>query len=276
MKCSYLILASVSVLVLSSVSCGNRKAVNKTEIISKASIEAQKNVLADSILIICDELAKQYSSIPEAKMALDITLPEKEKLLKPTYLLDPEIARTFVTKQQKVSGMAILIVETVVRKAYDLPYDKSVAAITKLAAELNHPVDPEYAMDPSVPVSEKVRKTYEVCRERGELSYFWQFHFSITTAIEYIIANNPDIFFNNLTEEQWETVASRNETIISAIHELAKYDNEMNLLDEFIRSNMVTHNIAFDNEMFKTKDMARQSFIEYKPYFFDIRNNLLY
>lgn len=274
MNIRYLIIALATVSMLSATSCGNRNG-QKNSIVTKETVEVQKSVLADSVLAIFDSLADKFADLPGTDAIMNISLTEKEKLIKPTYLLEPEIANTLVTKQQKINALAIYIIETAIRKAYDMPTDKAVEAIVKLSTELNHPVDIEEAMNFEIPASKKARKIYTTCKERGEISYFWKFDFAFITELQYVIANNPDLFLDKIPDNKWESFVARNKGMTDATRELAKYDGEMNMLDEFIKSNMVAHNIAVDNEMFQNKEMARQTFIEYKLYFFDIRNNLL-
>lgn len=276
MKQIGLLFVILAAFLLTVTSCGNRNAGNNSDETSSASVEAQKCAIADSILVLFDSYAKEYGDIPQSEMAVDFKLSDKEKLVKPTYLLDPEIASTMVTKQQKINALAILLVETQVRKAYDLPTDKSSEAIIKLSTELNTPIDLEDAMNFDIPASEKARTIYQTCKERGDLSYFWRFNFALVTEMEYIIANNPDIFFKNVSEENLAFYAERNKSLSAGIRQLAKYDSEMNQLNEFIMSNMVAHNLAVDNQMFRNKEMARQSFKDYKEYFCDIRNNLIF
>jgi len=55
-----------------------------------------------------------------------------------------------------------------------------------------------------MPLSEKIKKEYEACRERGDLAYFWQFQYAIMIETGYIIAHNPELFFSKITEEQWQ------------------------------------------------------------------------
>jgi len=276
MKGTRLIVILLAVSLFAVASCGNRNSGKTTAESAKASAESQKRVIVDSILAVFDAYAKEYGDIPQSEMVIDFKLTEKEKLVKPTYLLDPDIARTMVTKQQKINTLAILIVETAVRKAYDMPTDKSTEAIVKLSAELNHPIDSDDAVNFDIPSSDKAKILYQSCRERGELSYFWRFNFALVTAVEYVIANNPDTFFNNVSEERLNAFAERDRALSAGIRQLAQYYAEMQMLDEFIRSNMVAHNLSIDNQMFRNKEMAKEAFVEYKPYFCDIRNNMIF
>jgi len=221
--------ACVAICSAMMVSCKNAKTVEPTA----EEIQAQKQALADSVLADIDALAEQFSESQSKSFGFKfLELTDNEKLVKPDYLLDPSVASTLVSKTQKVNALAIYFVDNNLRTLYEMPCDEVKEAMAKLAAEVNFPVDVEY-LTGDAPASEKMEKQYEICKERGDLAYFWQFEYALLSEISYVMANNPELFYSKITDEQWQTFNNRFKTIVRAVEKLAKYDEEMAQLWEF-------------------------------------------
>jgi len=228
MKHTLSLIALVAICSATMVSCKNTKTTEPTP----EEIEAQKAALADSVLAQIDALADTY--IDYSVNGFDfstIRLDEAEKLIKPDYLLDPSEAYSFVTKTQKVNALAIYCVELFIRYMYDMPVDEAKGAIAKLAAELNHPIEFNKAQD--MTRTERIKKEYEACKEKGDLAYFWQFHSAIVCEMSYLVAQNPELFYSKITDEQWQAFNDRFGMIVDIVEELSKYDEEMLQLWEF-------------------------------------------
>jgi len=222
------LLPLAAALSLCAVSCGNNSRKNKE--LSQEEVNQQKTALADSVLAIVDEYAKQYQNYIEGSFQFDqFALSEKEKLVKPEYLLEPKIADLLLTKAQKVNGLAIYLTQEPVRRLYGMPVDEVRTVIVKLAAEIGYPIDKEY-LESDSPMSEKVRKEYQSCKDRGELQYFWQFQRASVITTKYIISQNPDLFFNKINQEQWSAFHSRVMLSGKAAAELSKYDHSFDIL----------------------------------------------
>ncbi len=200
---------------------------------SQINVEDRKAALASSILEQIDVFAEQYyDASTKAFNIKTLKLTGSEKLLKPTYLLDPSVAGELVTKSQKISALAFYAMDNGIRAIYDMPCDQANEAIAKLAAELNHPIDIQF-MTGDAPTSEKIKREYEISKERGELAYFWQFQNAILVETGFILAQDPELFFSKISEEQWQQYRQRLISLYDAIVELAKYDEEMASVLEF-------------------------------------------
>jgi len=233
MKKSYIFIALAMVAGLTTVSC--KCSSNKTESQGPTHEEVQemKQALADTVLAEIDRLAEQYFDASTKTFILkELELTDAEKLVKPGYLLDPSAASNFVTKSQKVNALAIYFVELGIRKIYDMPQEETKEAIAKLAVEVNHPIDADFLL--GAPTSEKIKKDYEICKERGDLSYFWQFAYAIIVETSYLLVQDPDLFFSKITEEQWQNYRNKYTPVYRAIEELSKYDEEMSALMSII------------------------------------------
>jgi len=271
MKRNLILFACVAVCCAMMVSCKNTKTAEPTS----EEIQSQKQALADSVLAKIDELAQQHWNAQAESFKLKtIDLTDEEKMVKPDYLLDPSIVNTLVTKSQKVNAMAMLLTDIALCKAYDIPYDNFKEAALKLAAELNVPFDMEYSAGDE-PISEKIKATYKACKQRGDVSLFWQFEHSVVFESIFILSQNPELFLSKITEEQWQAWRVVKQTRLAAVKELAKYDEEMAQFQKFIYANKPVDTTEDNDSIDQSLEIARQYYIANKDRYAAMRNALL-
>ena len=227
MKKYYLFIALAMVAAM-TVSCKNNKKAEEAAEATEEVVEAAKTILADDVLATIDELAQTFADEAENINVTEIissSLTDEEKLVKPDYLLEADQVNALVTKSQKVAALAILALERHVRLAYEMPTENTDEVLAHLTAELNHPVPADNPNN--LTPTEKIRNTYEQCKKDGELSYFWRFALALQVEASYLISKNPDVFFRNLTEEQYHAFAKRFKAVTYAVKTLAEYDPEI-------------------------------------------------
>jgi len=270
MKRTLTILALVALCSAMMVSCKNKKS---NESIPE-EIQEQKVALADSVLAKIDAFADEYfvASGNSFRIA-NFELTEEEKMIRPDYLLEPSFANTLVTKSQKVNALAIYVIDYGVRKIYDMPLDETKEVIAKLAAEINHPFDVSIHSDYEMPLSEKIRKEYEACKERGDLVYFWKFQNAILREMDYLLSKNADLFFNKISDAEVAEFDRLWDNLIDAVKVLAEYDDEMRLV--FNKIYNPSNREEFDNMYFSSKEAAAEMFRSNKLQFIENRNALL-
>lgn len=217
------VLLFAAVVMCCLVSCKN----NKNNQPTPEEVEGIKAALADSVLAQIDAFAQEYQNA-DAPILANLQLTDKEKLVKPDYLLDPAEADKFVTKSQKVNALAFYLIDRGVRVAFDMPLEECDAAISKLAVDLNYPIDVEMVKDENIPVSEKLVKEYDLCKERGDVAYFWQFQYAFQCELAYIFAKDADLFFSKMAPEQVAEGDKQMMAMLNAIKYLSAYDDEMN------------------------------------------------
>jgi len=221
-----------------------------------------------------DALFEAYSSASDNSFRMkNILLSDKEKLIKPDYLLDLSVAKTLVNKSQKLFALAIYSEESVIRRAYDMPMEEVKNTMAKLAAEVNY-LDPS-DIENDAPVSEWIRKEYEACRVRGELTYFWQFQYALLVEIDYLLAQAPDILFSRISEEKWLYSRARVKYTYEAIQALSEYDEEVAVLYKEIQSKPKYSSIEEFDAANRTIEEAKQFRIANKDKFIARRNALL-
>jgi len=201
-------------------------------------------------------------------------LTDAEKLIKPDYLLDPAEANNLVTKSQKINALAIYVMELSVRKIYDMPLEETKEAIAKLAIDVNHPIDID-KYDGVTPASELIKVEYEKCKQNGELAYFWQFENAITAETSYILAQNPELFFNKITDEQWQSYYNKLDSKITAVKKMAKFDPEMSVLHDFMQQFSVRPSEEERDAVRSSCEAAKSFIIANKEKYAARRNALL-
>jgi len=215
-KVLFLSLALISVL---TVSCKN---VKKTTAEEDAVIETAKMNMSNEALNAIDSLAAIYVDLFENTEIEGISLTEREKMLKPDYLLEPDMVGTLLSKTQKVSGLAVYLAEYQVRKAFDMPLSEAKGAISQLLIELNYPD----IQDMQDNMSGNIRQIYQVCKDSGELDMFWKFVYANQIEFLFIISHKPEYFFDAITEDQYSLFTDRCSSFVKAIELLSDFDEE--------------------------------------------------
>ena len=260
MKKYYLFIALAMVAGM-TVSCkNNKKAEADAEV-----VEAAKTILADDVLATLDEIAKPFiddAGKVEAQQIIAVNLTDKEKLVKPDYLLDPNEASNFVTKSQKLNALAVLLIERTIREAYGMPVDETEDVIAHLVVDLNFPISFDN-MD-KMSISERAAETYKQYKERNDLASFWQFQFALVSESAYLVSRNPDIFFRNITEEQFAIYNNRVFSCNSAVRELAKYDEEVAAAFKVFEENRYVGTREEAMELYSSLTSAKQTIIDSK------------
>lgn len=273
MTTKHILIALAMFAALTMVSCKNNK---KSQEPTQEEIQAQKVALADSVLAEIDAITNEYLLAVDNSAAFsNFKLTEEEKMVKPDYLLDPSVANTLVTKSQKVNALAMYLVDMQLRKAYDMPLDETKEAVSKLAADINHPFDEKVASDIEIPVSEKIRKEYEESKKNGDLAYFWQFQNAVVCEVSYLMAQNPELFLSKTTEEQWQAFRNRIKFKYAALSKLAQYDEEIAMIHQLNESNFPYSSREEMREVNKTKESAKQYRGANKDKIVEKRNALL-
>jgi len=224
----HIFLISLSSILVISCKCSNSNNDSPVQTnVTPELVSTTKEVLADNVLAMIDDWGEEFvKATNNLDNPLKLEISDSEMAVIPDYLLSPEDAPLMVKKSQKVWALAELICEIQVREAYRMSIGESMEAISRLGAELNHPIT-DMRRYKNCPMSETVRELYNVCKDRGELVYFWQFQNAVINSLEYLISRNPNLYLSEMSEEQWASYRSRFCTCIKVVNELAKYDSEM-------------------------------------------------
>lgn len=72
-----------------------------------------------------------------------------------------------------------------------------------------------------------MKRVYSNCKEKGDVTPFWNFAIVSLNEFELIISHNPEPFFRNISNEQFKAYSARLQACVRAARELAKYDPEI-------------------------------------------------
>ncbi len=275
-KHSHLILLAASAVALFNfVSCRN---AGKTDSQKPSEQDSTKVELAQEVLSYIDSLAGFYAATAEnyeqSAPAFTAGLTDREKMVKPEYLLDPRMANQLITRNQKINALAILITERPIRLAYGLPVDATDEAMAKLAADLHHSVPFDNIRDKSA--SDCIREHYEDCRSNGDLAYFWKFTFALQCNLIYLISENCDRFFDNVTDEQYDIFFQRWASTLKAAKLIAEYDSEMaGMMDIYDKYSFIHNDEALAGERYGTRSAARENTAKRRDAFEHRRSEML-
>ena len=266
MKKYYLFIALAMVAAM-TVSCknNNKKAKEAAEATEEV-VEAAKTILADDVLATLDEIAKPFiddAGKVEAYRIIADNLTPEEKMVKPDYLMDPSEVDNMITKSQKVNALAVLVIERFIRQAYDMPVEESEAAIARLVADIDIP-NVNNGENQDLSIAKKAAENYRLFKERGDLPLFWQFQFALINESAFLISQNPDPFFRNLTEEQYATFNGRIISCYAAVEELAKYDEEVAASLKVFQDNMTVSTQEEAEKVYSSLATAKQAIINSK------------
>ena len=266
------IIIALMVLAVLVVSCKCQKSSEKTETVKSevAVVDATKAVLADDVLALLNDYAEDFiANFVEIHPVFTANLTEDEKLVKPDWFLDPAQLNELVTKSQKVNALAILLVDRPIMENLGIPTQEHDKIIGKLLSELNNPFNFDDVQNMSI--AEKIQKNFEICKERGETQYVWNFALAAQNELMFIISRNPKAFLNNITEEDYQKVYKRYYNCVQAAVALAPYDKEIAQALEICKD----EENFIDDALFHTLEDAKVSFVTKKATFESRRNALL-
>ncbi len=271
MKKMYFIFALMIMAVL-VVSCKDKKSSQQEESKEKeeAVIETAKVVLADDVVALLDEYADEFiANFIDVQPVFTANLTPEEKLVKPDWFLDPAKVNELVTKSQKVNALAILLCDRPIMESLGIPtkeYDKSIG---RLLVELNNPFN--FSEVQNMSIGEKIQKNFQICKERGETQYVWNFALAAQNELMFIISRNPSAFLDNITEEDYQKLYKRYQNCIKAAVALAPYDKDIAQALEICKDK----ENFIDDALFHTLADAKKSFVTKKATFESRRKNLL-
>lgn len=273
MKRIYFII-SLALVATMAVSCGQngaKKGLEKSkEEVTEAKVELMDDILStvDSLEQRCVESGQDYETVIGV---ITSALTPEQRLVKPDYLLDPSRTSELLSLRQKVNALAILLTERPIREAYNMPLGPVDKAISKLYVEVGHPVvdiDGE-----EITMSERIERTYKICKENDEVCYFWLFDTAVQQSLLYLISFNSDTFFDNITPEQYSAFNTRISATIRAAEALAPYDKDVASAYAFhenahkFSSNEEAESVLASKENGKQMiDSRHKDYIEYRAF----------
>lgn len=229
------ILFLAAAFVLTLASCGNKQQPasedqDSVKAFEQSQIEASIKVQLDSLA----SEAKNLKGIPGIQNMKDgIQLTEEEKMVKPTYLMDPAEVSDLQTLSEKYRALAMLFVDKKVAEAYDMDLTAYDEAISKLLAEVNDPA--LGALNSNTTYEENISILYDAENAAGRINLFWEMTTASTVEQVYVLCQNIDKYITAIDDEAAENMTFRMILLTDAMDRLANYDSNVAELNDAIQ-----------------------------------------
>ena len=215
--------------------CGNKTAQNAESADSTPSFEQAQ--IAANIKMQIDSIAVEFSKIdqpPFFKTTKEgIQISEEGKLVKPDYLLSPEIAKEAITLSEKYRVLVALSIDQTIAELYDMDTKAYNEATAQLLSDVNDPGFRIFAENGDVVVES--HEIYEAEVQSGRINYFWQAVAASLVEQMYILCQNQEKFLPVFDDDAVANLTLRIALLQDAINRLVEYDPELVEVSEAIK-----------------------------------------
>lgn len=233
--------AVIAFAILALPSCKNDKkgdaeeafdpATTTEEMINEEALEADVATLIES--------AKQIKPVPFIQAQKDgtLALSEKEKMVKPDYLLNPSVADNLATLYQKYRAVGMLTADKNIAEMYEMSIADYNETIFKLLTDIDDPALFNFYTMPSYDI-ESDREAYELFVDQeydeGRANFFWD---GITAAIIeqlYILTRDVDKFMPMFTDQLASDITFNFVCVHDGLMKMVQYYPEMVSLNQVL------------------------------------------
>lgn len=207
MKKLSIVLIALAVIALPSCKNNTKKAENAE---AKDYVDATAAELAEESLKVefqaLMESAKKIKPVPFIKAQNDgkLVLSEKEKMVKPDYLIPASSVNNLATLYQKYRAVGMLTADKNIAGMYDMPVTEYNEAIFKLLTDINDPALKEFYTLPSIDI-ESDREAFSLFvdqeYEADRANFFWDGSAAGMVEQLYILTRDVDKFMPMFTDE---------------------------------------------------------------------------
>lgn len=236
MKKITFVLIAASLILMGS--CGNQQnKKKKTETKTTTAEQYLKEDLKIQLDSLVAELTKLQSGIITTSIENGkVTLSEKEKKVKPNYLLPLEKASEATTLSEKYRAVAIYMSDMAVAKLYDMPTDGYKQTISKLLADINSPaLTAAFKEGQSANIDAALRSLYDEALKNNTMNLFWDVVVSSMVEQLYIVTHNIDKFITCFDDQSAADVTYRFVLVHNGIVSLIPYHPEMKNLETILK-----------------------------------------
>lgn len=200
------ILLAIAIIAMPSCKNSNNKTKEEAPDYAQATIDELTSDALETDMANLIESAKKIKSVPFAKAQKDgkLHLTEKEKMVKPDYLLDPAYASSLVTLNQKYRAVGMLTSDKSIAELYEMPVVSYSESIFKLLTDINDPALMEFYTLPSYDI-ETNKEAFSIFVDdeyaAGRINYFWEGVAAGMVEQVFILTRNIDKFMPMFTDE---------------------------------------------------------------------------
>ena len=252
-KVLYAAMAIAVVLSVASCKNNNKKQAQEAEAVDYSEATAEK-ILADEInvdLANLVESAKKIKPVAFLKTQKDgkLVLSDKEKKVKPDYLIAPESANDLVTLSQKYRAVGMLTSDKIIAELYEMPTNVFNEAIFKLLKDINDPALEAFFTLPPMDI-ETNREAFATFVDdeynEGRINFFWEGIAALTVEQVYILSQNIDKFLPAFTDETAADITYNFVCLHDGLTKTVNASPEMESLNEILKPLYVINAITVD------------------------------
>lgn len=153
-----------------------------------------------------------------------VTLSAKEKMVKPSYLIDPKMSVEFTTLQQKYYGLAILLCDAQIARLYDMPVEGYKEHLAKLAvsADISRIPDP---LD-----IHSVNKNMDT----RQATLYWSYSAAFCVESVFILTQNIEKFIVFFDDKSAAQFSKRLNLVEDALFAMMPYSPAMRELNQIL------------------------------------------
>lgn len=245
------ILLAIAIVAMPSCKNSNNKTKEEAADYSHATVDELTSDALKADMANLIESAKQIRSVPflRAKNDGKIALSDKEKMVKPDYLMSPDVAAGLVTLNQKYRAVGILTSDKSIAELYEMPVSSYSENIFKLLTDINDPALMEFYTLPSLDIeSNKEAFSLFVDDEyaAGRINYFWE---GVTAGLVeqlFILTRDVDKFMPMFTDELASDITYNFVCVHDGLTKTVNATPEMASLNEILEPLYVINAISVD------------------------------
>lgn len=276
MKKTFALILAVALIAVPS--CKNKgqkgkeaSAVNTENI----DFNDKEQVAAELVKVEAQNLIEAASKIKPAPFASAkqdgrISLTAKEKLVKPDYLLNPDVVKGLVTFSQKYRVISMLAVDKAIADLYEIPGNEYNNAILTVLTDLGDEAISTFASTPWIDLEtskDAMKNLAEDEYAAGRQCYFWEGVAAILVEQVYVITRNIDKFMPMFTDETASDVTFNFICLHEGLKSVVDLNPEMASLNESLDVLYKINAISVDQ--------LRSQLMEIKDEIVTIRESLL-
>ena len=206
MKKITVIFLALAILAIPSCKNNGNKAKEQAPDYSQATVDELTSEALQADMANLIESAKKIKAVPFVKSNKDgkLELSTKEKMVKPDYLLDPAVATSLVTLNQKYRAVGMLTSDKSIAELYEMPTSDYSENIFKLLTDINDPALMEFYTLPSLDI-ESNKEAFSIFVDdeyaAGRINYFWEGVSAGLVEQVFILTRDVDKFMPMFTDE---------------------------------------------------------------------------
>lgn len=263
----------MAVAMVAFTACGNKKK-SAQQADGKAEQSFEQVQLEAHIQMQVDSIAAMFSDkmpLPILKYASDgsIVLTDKEKQIKPSYLIQPSAVASTSTLMQKYRAVSLLITDQQIAKLYDMNVDEYQAALKKIVSEINDPAFKQFegSKHDAGTLPGLIRSFYNDEVKNGRVNLFWELMGAFMIENMYVLSQNIDKFMPIFTDQDASDLTLRIFLIKQSVDQLVAYYPELESLSKSMEPLYVLN--AMDVAEFRSQLLEMKGQLEI------VRNNLI-